>query len=494
MLKDYVKRVSKDAVVYGFGNAVLSAISLFLVPIYTRIFSTADYGVLDIIATASSLLSVLLPLGLSAAVFRFYHDHDEYGKKELVSTGFWYQFIVPLVICVLGALVARPISRLLFGPDRADRYATFLAVSLLTVPFNVMMRMPITIMRLNFQKVRYNLLVLGRALFQTAITIILVIFLRKGLAGVFVSGLVSAILFSGVGFALTSRHVKLTFSRAHFRLLLGFGVPMIPASLSRWIMASADRFFLVKMTSLHEVGLYSVGLKLAGLQAFLFMAFQLAWSPIAYSSYRKPEADRVFRKVFLYFLLLSSTTGMLLSLFSLEALKILTRPAYYGGHRVVGILAFARVLHAAFYMGSMGIAFANKMKYYALSVACGALLNLLLNFLLVPPFGMMGAAVATASSYGAEACLGYYWARKLYSLRLPFHKVAILAAIYVPFLAGGLWVNRLSPEMAFLIKCLAFLVFLFAVAMLLEKDEKRILGRVAARIRGRLLAAIKRRV
>lgn len=483
MLKDYVKRVSRDAVVYGFGNVVLSAISLFLVPIYTRIFSTADYGVLDIIATAVSLLSVLLPLGLSAAVFRFYHDHDEAGKKELVSTGLWYQFLGPLSVCALGALFSRPLSTLLFG---STRYSTFMIVSLLTVPFQAMTLMPVTLMRLNFQKIRYNLLVLGRALFQTALTIVLVVFLRKGLMGVFVSGLVSAVLFSAVGFLLTARHIKLTFSFKHFRLLLSFGVPMVPASLSRWIMGAADRLFLVKMTTLHEVGLYSVGFKLAGLQTFLLMAFRLAWSPIAYSIYRKPEAERVFRKVFLYFLLLASTTGMFLSLFSLEALKILTRPAYYDGHQVVGILAFARVLHAAFYMGSMGIVFANKMKYYALSMACAAGLNLLLNSLLVPPFGMMGAAVATAASYGAGAYLGYYWAKKVYPLRFPFSKVAVLAAIYLPFIAGGLLVNRHLPHQAFLIKCVALPVFVLAIATLLEKDEKTMLARWVGSIRGRL--------
>jgi O-antigen/teichoic acid export membrane protein len=491
MLKEYVTRVSRDTVVYGFGNIVLSAISFFLVPIYTRIFSPGNYGVLEIVGTASSLLSTTLLLGMNRAVFRFYHDCDAAGKRELVSTGFWYQFLSPLAFCGLGALLARSISVLLFG---SARYSPFLVVSLLTIPFNAMMRMPITVMRLNFRKIRYNLLVLGRGLFQTTLTIILVVFLRKGLMGVFVSALVSAVLFSAFGLFLTARHVRFSFSLKHFRLLLSFGVPIVPAALSHWIMGSADRFFLLRMGSLREVGLYSVGFKLAALQTFLLMAFQLAWSPIAYSMYRRPEADRVFRKFFLYFLLLSSALGVFLSLFSLEGLKILTRPAYYDGYRVVGILAFGRVLQGASYMGSMGIFFAKKTKYYALSVVCGASLNLLLNFLLVPPFGMMGAAVATASSYGAEACLGYYWARKLYSLRLPFHKVVILSAIYVPLLAGGLWVNRLSPEMAFLIKCLAFLVFLFAAAMLLEKDEKIILGRVAARIRRKLFAVIRRRV
>jgi O-antigen/teichoic acid export membrane protein len=483
MLREYVRRLSKDTVVYGFGNAVLSSISLFLVPIYTRIFSREDYGALDIIATASSLLSLLLLLGLSAAVFRFYHDEDEKGKRELLSTGFWYQFLATLVICVVGALCAQPLSAFLFG---SIGYSTFVAIRLLTIPFDAMMRMPVTVMRLNFQKFRYNLLVLGRGLFQTVLTIILVVFFRKGLMGVFVSGLVSAFLFSGLGLVLTARHFRLVFSLQRFRQLLGFGVPLVPASLSRWIMGSADRFFLLKMASLGQVGLYAVGFKLASPQTFLFLAFQLAWSPIAYSIYRQPEAERVFRKVFLYFLLLSSTLGMFLSLFSLEALKLLTRPAYYDGYMVVGLLAFGRVLHGAFYMASMGIAFANKMQYYALSVACGAALNLVLNFLLVPPFGMMGAAVATSLSYGAEACLGYHWARKLYPLRLPFFKVGLVAIIYVPAVVAGVLLNSLSPPFSFLAKCLALMLLLFAIFRMLEQDDREALGKLAASLWRRL--------
>jgi len=481
MLKEYLKRVSRDTIVYGFGNVVLSSISFFLVPIYTRIFSPGDYGVLDVISTVSSLLSMALLLGMSSAVFRFYHDNDEAGKRDLVSTGFWFQSLAPLVVCAVLAPFSGSLSRILFGHGR---YSPFILVSLLTIPFNAMMRMPITVMRLNFQKIRFNLLVLGRGLFQTLLTIVLVVFLRKGLIGIFVSGLVSAVLFSSVAFVLTARHVKFSFSLKQFRVLLSFGVPMVPASLSRWVMGSADRLFLVKMTTLREVGLYSVGFKLAALQTFLFMAFQLAWSPIAYSMYRKPEAERVFRKVFLYFLLLSSALSMFLSLFSLEALKILTRPAYYDGHMVVGLLAFGRVLHAAFYLGAMGICFANKMKYYALSTVCGAAMNLVLNSLLVPLFGIVGAAVATASSYGLEACLGYYWARKVYPLRLPFSKVAILTAIYIPFLVGGLIINQLLPHWAFLIKSFAMLFFLFAISMLLEEDDRTVFRKFASSVRG----------
>jgi O-antigen/teichoic acid export membrane protein len=486
MLKEYLKRASRDTVIYGFGNVALSSISLFLVPIYTRIFSPGDYGVLDIISTASSLLSMIFLLGMSAAVFRFYHDYDDAGKRELVSTGFWYQFLTPLVLCVFLALFSGSISRLLFG---SEGYSAFLAVSLLTVPFNAMMRLPITVMRLNFQKVRYNLVVLGQGLFQTVLTIILVVFLRKGLMGVFASGLVAAILFSVLGFLLTRRYIRFRFSWKHFRLLLTFGVPMVPASLSKWIMASADRFFLLKMTSRDAVGLYSLGFKLVLLESFLFMAFQLAWSPIAYSMYRKPEAERVFRKVFLYFLLLSSVLGMGLSLFSLEALKILTRPAYYGAYEVVGLLALGRVLHAAFYLGSMGICFANRMKYYALSVVCGAALNLVLNSFLVPPFGMMGAAAATAASHGVEASLGYYWATRVYPFRLPFSKLGILTAIYIPFFAGGILVNRHLPEWSLLIRCLALPVFLFSLLMLLEREEKTLLRNWLGCVRRRLLPA-----
>ncbi len=483
MLREYVKQVSKDTAVYGFGNVALSAVSFFLIPIYTHIFSTGDYGVLDIIATASSLLSLILLMGLSLAVFRFYHDYDDAGKRELVSTGLWYQFVTPLVFCSLAAFFSGALSGLLF---RSERYSSFLAVSLLTIPFNALMQMPITVMRLKFQKIRYNLLVLGRGLFQTAMTIVLVVFLDKGLMGVFVSGLVSAVLFSVLSLFLTARHIRFSFSLKHFQLLLSFGVPMVPASVSRWIMGSADRFFLVKMTSLSEVGLYSVGFKLAGLEAFLFSAFQLAWSPIAYSMYRNPGSERVFRKVFLYFLLLSSVLGMFLSLFSLEALKILTRPAYYEGYKVVGLLAFGRILHAAFYLGAMGICFANRMRYYALSIVSGAVLNLVLNLLLVPPFGMMGAAAATACSHGAEACLGYYWARKFYPLSFPFFKVGLLAAIYVPFLAGGIIVNELLPHAAFLIRCVGMLIFLCLISMLLEQDEKAVLRNLLGSIRGRL--------
>lgn len=483
MLREYVKRASKDTVAYGLGNAALTSVSFFLVPIYTHIFSPADYGVLDIIGTASSLISTFLLMGLTAAVFRFYHDQDENGKRDLVSTGFWYQFIVPLVVCSIGALFAREISQLLF---RSEEYHPFIAISLMTIPFSAMMQMPITLLRLKFQKVKYNLLVVGCGLFQTTLTIVLVVFLRKGLIGIFASGLISAILFSGVGVVLTLRQVRFRFSLRQMRLLLAFGIPMVPASLSRWVMGCADRLFLVNMTTLKDVGLYSVGFKVAGLDTFLLSAFQLAWSPIAYSIYRNPGSERVFKKVFLYFLLLSSAFGMFLSLFSLEAMKLLTRPAYYEGHKVVGFLALGTIFHAVFYLAGMGIPFANKMGYYALAIGGGAVLNLVLNPLLIPAFGMVGAAAATAFSYGGEACLGYYWARKVYPLRFPFAKVGVVAVTYVPLFLGGIALNVHLPQEALVIRCFMFMIFLGVVFLLLEREDRQVLRNVLKRARCRL--------
>jgi O-antigen/teichoic acid export membrane protein len=489
MLRAYLKRLSKDVAAYGFSNAALRMLSFFLVPIYTRVFSPGEYGVLDVITTFSSLVSLGLMLGISAAIFRSYNECDKDGKDRLVSTGFWWQLTTCLGVCTAAALFSKGLSTLLF---RSPKYSLFLAVALMTIPFRLLVGMPIDIMRLNFLKFRYNIFVLGDGLFQSLLAIVLVVFMKKGLMGVFVSGLASAVMFSTIGTLLISRHIKLRFSLADLRLLLSFGVPMVPASLSLWVMASSDRLFLVRMSNLHQIGLYSLGYRLASVQAILFGAFQLAWSPIAYSMYTEPGAERVFRKVFLYFQLVLGTVAMGLAMFSPELLRILAPPTYQGAYKVVGLISFATFLQGIFYIVSMGICFVKKMKYYAYANVIGALVNLSLNFLLIPPFGIIGAAVATVASFGAMAYFGNFWGSKLYPLGFKTHYVIVVAGVYAVFYSLALTFGSATSPGIFAAKLLLFLVFAGSLSVLLEQEERTLLRHVFLAARTRVLGGTRR--
>jgi O-antigen/teichoic acid export membrane protein len=211
--------------------------------------------------------------------------------------------------------------------------------------------------------------------------------------------------------------------------VLAYGAPLVPGGVAALVLTLCDRYFLKHFATMEDVGLYSVGFRVASvLRIAIIEPFRIAWPPYMLSVVERAEAKDIYKKVFVYFAFIAVWAGLVLSLFAQEGLRVLTTPAYYAAYRVVPLLALSYILFGMCAVLVAGIHIAKKTKYASYSFVTAALISLLMNYLLVPRLGMMGAALASVTAYVALSILYFTMSQRFYRIEHEFGRVALIFA------------------------------------------------------------------
>ena len=180
-----------------------------------------------------------------------------------------------------------------------------------------------------------------------------------------------------------------------------FGWPLVPSALALWATNFSDRFFLVKLSSVQEVGRYSLAVRIASAMVLLLTAFRTAWPAFAYSIEDDEEARGTYGYVLTYLLFVCSWIALALSLLAPWIVRVLapTNRDFWPAARVVPELAFAAVAFAGYIVMAIGVGRARRTQFNWVVTGVAAALNVALNLILIPRYGMLGAAIATVAAY-----------------------------------------------------------------------------------------------
>src|SRR5205085_825531 len=151
-----------------------------------------------------------------------------------------------------------------------------------------------------------------------------------------------------------------------------------------------------------EVGVYSVAVRISSAIAFLMVAFRLAWPAFAYSIEDDREAKRTYSFVLTYLMLICAWLSLALGVLSPWLVRLLARgPGFHRAYEAVALLAFGSAAYAGYTVLAIGIGRARQTQFNWIVSGLAAVVNVVLNVILIPPYGMMGAAVATVAAYAA---------------------------------------------------------------------------------------------
>jgi O-antigen/teichoic acid export membrane protein len=442
----HLRRLSSQTLIYGLGDAVTRLAGLLLLPIYTRLLTPSDYGKLAIVTLFSTVVALVLDFGQRTAFFRFYFDNEDAdARRRLTGT---------VLIFLLLSAATTLLPLILF----CDRIASPLISDVSLVPliqltlistfFDVGSAIPFAIFRAKQYATRYAILSLARFFISVGLNITAIVVLRWGVVGLIYANLLTSALFFVICLVLTVRDITWTIEVSLLKQLLRFGLPLIPANLAYWVLNLSDRFFLQKYADLSQVGVYALSYSIAGILHMIMGWFNTAYAPYCYSIANEPDARTVYARVMVYSLTLLTLVGLGLSLFAPEVLSVLTPPAYHGAARIVPLVVLSYLCFEAYYLISFGLDLTKKTAYAPLIIGAGALINLLLNIILIRPFGMMGAAVATVLSYMLLPIIEYPIVKRFYPVNYEwwrlFKMLLISVGIYLVgiFLkTGQVWVD-----------------------------------------------------
>jgi O-antigen/teichoic acid export membrane protein len=251
-----------------------------------------------------------------------------------------------------------------------------------------------------------------------------------------------------------------------------FGLPLVPSAVALWLTNFADRFFLIKLTSAHEVGLYSIGVRVASAIVLLLTAFRLAWPAFAYSIEDDREAKRTYSFVLTYVVFVCCWLSLGLGLLAPWILRLITTKPFYPAENVVAPLAFGVAAFAGYVVVQIGTGRARRTRMNWVVTGIAAALNIALNIALIPSYGRMGAAVATLISYAVLFVFMAWRAHAVFPVPYQWRRVATVALAAVALTVLGKAVD--APLAVALALTAAYPLLLALLGFYLPAERRRL--------------------
>ena len=404
------KRLVSNTAILGAGTFLSKVLVLLLMPFYTAILSTAEFGTADLIAQTANLLIPLAAIGICDGIFRFALDSETDGKSVL-STG--------IAILTAGSLALCGVIQVLRFFEIFDGYILLIALYVIAANFHLAFAGYIR------AQGRMSLFAV-----QGIVNTVLTIGLNILFLAVFDMGSVGYVLSVVVADAVMA--IALFFGARLYRdisprrvdretagKMLKFSIPYIPTTMMWLITSVSDRYVVTAFCGEGENGLYAAAYKLPTLLSLVSGVFVEAWHFSTVKDASEEEKSSFFGTVYVNFMSVMFMGASVLIAGSKIFTRILLSDSYYSSWTFVPVLAVATVFSTLVsFLGSVYF-LKKKSTQSMLTAMSGAVINVILNFVMIPRHGAMGAAVATLISYVAVYVIrGYDTANYLrFSLR-----------------------------------------------------------------------------
>ena len=482
-----LKRIGSTSGLYAVGSLLNRGLAFLLLPIYTRYLPQEEYGALDLFNAFSGVLFAILLLGMPSALTKVFHrdcDSDE-ERSTALSTALLLDLPVLLFGGGLLFLFAEPVGRWIIGQEG---YGTMVRLVVATAVSASLIAILLSSFRTRERAISFVLLNLLQFVPAMALNIVLVVELKLGMMGVLWGNLISSLIALPVGLWMASKGETFRFNPKLVRPLLHFGALLIPVTLASWVIDLSDRYVLRLYDELEQVAIYGVGYKIGTiLQVAIVWPFQLAWPAVSFSISKRDGHQETYARVLVYFLAVITFGALGLSLLARSGLPILTGESYREAAQIVPWVALAYVFNGIHFCLSPGIHITNNTRYFPLLTGIAAALNLGLNFLIVPRYGVLGAAWTTTFTFFFLAVATWLLSQKVHPVPHQWARltkiVVVGAVIYsaaIFFEPEDPWLNMASH--------LAWVVVGYPLALLLlgflDTSERRFLNRLWQRWRG----------
>lgn len=415
-----LKSFSRDAIIYGLGNIIAKAINFLVLPIYTHIFSPSEFGLLELVLVLNGVYGAIILLGLDSAQSIYFHKHKDAGfeaQKEIITSVLQLRIVWGTLITLVFAITL-PLWVLLFS--LGDLSKSFLILALLGTFLSQISSQGIDIFRLIFRPIPCVTLSAFQSILNVSCILFLITYFEYGVGGFFLGSFIGASICVLTTWFITRKYISpVKIHTKHWGMLVKFGIPLIPEALLLHAMLIMDRLFLQSYHGPLAVGVYAVAFRFSVIMAAFTEVFRKAWWPYALKFMYQPGGERLFRFMAQLYISTMCAFILLLTILSPFMIKYLTGPEYASASMLIGLLCWQSLFNGFILIGSAGIWKEQKTSYSFYVTGIALIFGVCFNFLLVPRYGMFGAAIATAISYFIWAFLSLEVSERLWSINFP---------------------------------------------------------------------------
>ncbi len=420
--------------VYGIGGIISKIIPLIMIPFVTRLMPNTDYfGISDLSNTVVSFGSALAIMGMYDAMYRMFFEKDDVQfKKTVCSTALVFTVFTSVIIFIAMLLCRELIAQYFFSDKKYAYVVNLSAMATLVGATNSIIALPT-----RMQNKRRVFLITNTI--SPIISYLIAIPLL--LAGYYVIALPLAAVFSSViieiAFAVMNRkwfELKM-FDRKLLKQLLVIAIPLLPNFLIYWVFNSCDKVMITNIIGIGAAGIYSVGSKLGQASQLIYTAFAGGWQFFAFSTMKEERQVESNSMIFEYLGIISFIAASFVCAWSYLIFKILFTEQYLSGYIVAPYLFLAPLLQMLFQVAGNQFLVVKKTWPNMLILSAGTILNIVINFTLIPVLGIEGASIATLAGYVVSdiVCVIVLCRMKLMVISKRFILAVFIMAIYMLF-------------------------------------------------------------
>jgi len=431
-----LKKLAGQTAVYGLSSIVGRMLNYLLVPLYTRIFSPAEYGVVSEMYAYVTFFMVIYTYGMETAYFHFTQknklDSNSWTNDQVYGNGLFSLFSSSVLFSGLLLLFSQNIATQLGYPNHADYikwFAWILALDAITA-------LPFARLRKEGKAKRFAIIKLIGIILNISLNIFFLVICREnylhhtksifnfykpeyGVGYVFISNLISS--FVTVLLLLPEfKTVRFKYNGKLLKEMLFYSFPLLIAGFAGMINETLDRAVLKYLvpdrnTALQQLGIYSACYKLSILMTLFVQTFRYAAEPFFFSQQHKENSSELYARVMNYFVIACSIIFLVVMLY-LDGIKYFIGSQYHSGLKVVPVLLIANMCLGVYLNMSIWYKLTGQTRYGAFFSVIGAIITIVFLFLLIPPMGYMGAAWATLICYASMMLISYFTGQKVYPI------------------------------------------------------------------------------
>ena len=467
-----VKKLFGDSVVYGFSKYLWVLSSIVLTPIYTRMLSMADYGVMDIYNTWVAFAVLVVPLGLVKSILRFYPDmrDDRIKVREVSGTVFTALLGLGAIYTIAMLLVKKGFQETFIGYQGSSEiyyHTIFLVVG------GVLRSYGEILLQAKMEKYKYAAIALTSMATLMVLGFVLVYYYNMGILGFFRASSISVALTLSLAFYFVRHEISWVFHPQTFKWLFNYSVHFIFVFFLFQATEILDRYLINTYDSLDGIGIYAMGNKIAGFLQVFISSFTLAWMPMAMRMKDDPDAKRVFGVVHDAYLLAIFLVLMVVIVFRAELVAFFA-PDYIAAYNIIGLIGLYKVVISTAYFYTLGLNFKKKTKYFGLAATISVVVNILVSIALLRQIGLDGIAWGTLVGGFAWILVQFFISHRLFPVRYNFWLSAVIVLSGIAMLPLMGMIERILDfgfyqNMA--LKLAAFSVLVVAVGYYLVKKQ-----------------------
>lgn len=486
------KKLAGDTAIYGMSSIVGRFLNWWLMPLYVNLFAPEEYGIVTNLYAYVAFFMVFLTYGMETGFFRFASKNSD--AEKVYSTSLLSLFISSSVFLVFIILFKNPLANLIRYPEYPEYILWFgfiLAIDAFTA-------IPFARLRLNNRPVKFAVVRLINIGFNIAFNLFFLLLCPKliennpdsvirlvyspaiGVGYVFISNLLSSVV---TLLLLLPEIFKFSFyfDKALLRKMLSYSFPILIVGMAGILIQQIDKIlipFLIPEDKfpMKQLGIYGAGVKIAVLMNMFIQAFRYAFEPFFFSQTASKNDKNIYAEIMKYFVIF----GLLIFLgmmFYIDVIKLIIPLEYEEGFSIVPVVMLANLFFGIYFTLSLWYKLTDMTRYGAYISVLGAVITIVLNFILIPVFGYKGSASALLAAFFVMMVVSYFFGQKYYPVPYNLKRIGTYFFAAAVLYILSLFSSSQPTVIKFSVNTFLLLVFILTVYKLEKNQLKRLFSR-----------------